>query len=906
MSRILRLDSTWERSHQIPWCMRHVVAVSAVALMLALYSPFLGTAVHAEHLADGALAWSAGENSGVELVPSPYSNPVFPGDAADPTVIRIGEHFYAAATESMYFGQHFRMGILRSTNLVHWDVVGEVFPDRLPTWVDSLAPSLWAPDLVEHHGRYYVYFSAREAPNRHGIGVAWSKSPEGPWTFSDQPLIVGDSFRHIDPMIFRDDDGTRYMYWGSAHGPILAAKLSDDGLSLIGEPRPVLYPAPGLPYQGLIEAPWVAKRGEHYYLFYSGNSPGEYAISVARSTSPLGPFLRNPNNPIVEENQHFRAPGHNAVVQDDAGQDWMVYHAYDRNRYGVGRHLMLDKIVWKDGWPTVNEGQGPSWTQQTAGPLISWSSPNAVETSLEPPLFDVARGKAAYASSIRGPQYDAAYAVDGTSATRWAPKKDDPSPWIVVDLGGKYRVRRTELRFRSTHFTRTTGDPALTHDPFRIEQHYFYRIEYSLDGDTWHIFADHTQPGQIAYPYIDKNDVTARYVRITITDVRSPQPDPGIFDFRIFGHRDFWIETPGWKVPVSNTSPVLVQSLAADIEHVVVEINGDQVYSGDNFPLGPVVEPAYLADGWHDIAVLVKRKGGGSQSAQAWFWVQNTDISSPVSGEILQGDVLVKADVRVASELIQNVRYTMEKVGESSEEEADSLAFTVYEGSSVPDDFVLDTKNLPDGTYELTVLVERTGEGTSTDTRAVRVHNWNILVDPLSGPQGLGWFGTREALKVVDRSEGWVFVSDDPQAFFGDGDRLAVDMRDESEGDLEFSEHGWDCRYLSEYLTWHMPALRRFSVWTYVRIEDGGDALEDVSISVSTDGKRWREVDFEVHDLGASEAGWHRLELRGDIAVRSAEEDIHYFRLAVKTDGHVAKGPQLGEVMLVGKRGATD
>jgi arabinan endo-1,5-alpha-L-arabinosidase len=61
------------------------------------------------------------------------------------------------------------------------------------------------------------------------------------------------------------------------------------------------------------------------------------------------------------------APGHNSVIRDEAGQDWMFYHAIDSGRRGEGRVMLMDKIVYKDGWPVVGKGI-PSETK-TPGPV---------------------------------------------------------------------------------------------------------------------------------------------------------------------------------------------------------------------------------------------------------------------------------------------------------------------------------------------------------------------------------------------------------------------------------------------------------------------------------------------------------------------------------------------------------
>ena len=57
----------------------------------------------------------------------------------------------------------------------------------------------------------------------------------------------------------------------------------------------------------------------------------------------------------------FVGPGHNAVVRDDAGDDWLLYYAYEEGEgYIEGtprRLLMLDRIDWSDGWLKVGDSR---------------------------------------------------------------------------------------------------------------------------------------------------------------------------------------------------------------------------------------------------------------------------------------------------------------------------------------------------------------------------------------------------------------------------------------------------------------------------------------------------------------------------------------------------------------------
>ncbi|HEX8214466.1 MAG TPA: family 43 glycosylhydrolase, partial [Allosphingosinicella sp.] len=117
----------------------------------------------------------------------------------------------------------------------------------------------------------------------------------------------------------------------------------------------------------------------YYYLFYSGDNccgpKAHYATLVARSRSATGPFetlaaaTDAGSSVILERRGTWLAPGHNAIVRDVRGRDWILYHAVDTRRprskpegeINTRRVMLLDPIVWRGGWPRV-EGDGPSST----------------------------------------------------------------------------------------------------------------------------------------------------------------------------------------------------------------------------------------------------------------------------------------------------------------------------------------------------------------------------------------------------------------------------------------------------------------------------------------------------------------------------------------------------------------
>ena len=307
------------------------------------------------------------------LPPGTFRNPIFNHDAADPSVIKGADGAYYLYTTQSDYARHVNIPVLRSLDLVHWQYVGDALPS-LPPWAGSQS---WAPQIDRAGNGYRLYFATQIAGTENfGIAVAVSQSPLGPFVNSAHPVVTGQGLTALDPYVLDLPGGRRVLYWGSWGSPLEAAALSRNGLSLAETPRPLLFPDPsgGTPYERLIEAPWILVHGGEYYLMYSGDrccsSNAHYAVMVARSSSPYGPFVRDPNNPILAGNAAFNAPGHNATITDAIGQDWIVYHAM-RPRDSGDRVLMMDRIDWTpDGWPTINGGSGPSGTP-VAAPIIS-------------------------------------------------------------------------------------------------------------------------------------------------------------------------------------------------------------------------------------------------------------------------------------------------------------------------------------------------------------------------------------------------------------------------------------------------------------------------------------------------------------------------------------------------------
>ena len=201
------------------------------------------------------------------------------------------------------------------------------------------------------------------------MAVADAASPQGPYT-DRGPLVCQDA-GSIDAAPVTDENGRRYLLWkedGNSQKrptPLWAQPLSPDGIKLVGEKQEILRnEAPREAH--LVEGPFVLRRADYFYMFYSADAccgrRCSYKLGVARSRKLLGPWERYDRNPILAGNEQWKCPGHGSTVDDPAGRTFLLYHAYHPSDFEfVGRQGLLDEVTWgEEGWPSINQGRGPS------------------------------------------------------------------------------------------------------------------------------------------------------------------------------------------------------------------------------------------------------------------------------------------------------------------------------------------------------------------------------------------------------------------------------------------------------------------------------------------------------------------------------------------------------------------
>ncbi len=319
-----------------------------------------------------------------------FANPVIDADFPDPHVINVDGTYYAYATT----GGGKNLQAATSEDLVEWEMLTDPLPELAawsgltPLFSDTPHQATWAPAAAQVDDSFILYYTtpALEMERPDGrpsqcIGVAVADDPAGPFVDESEAPIVcqSDLGGSIDSTYFRDEDGAQYLVWkndGNCCGietRFYIQELSPDGLTVIGEPTDMGVANDTIWERSVIEAPTLIARDGTYYLFFSGNdfASAAYAVGYATSEDVLGPYEDAEENPILKTERPAGGPGHQSVLEDEDGDLWMTYHAWDVSRIGYqngGRRSMwIDPLVIEDGAASV---QGP-----TAGPQPAPEAP---------------------------------------------------------------------------------------------------------------------------------------------------------------------------------------------------------------------------------------------------------------------------------------------------------------------------------------------------------------------------------------------------------------------------------------------------------------------------------------------------------------------------------------------------
>lgn len=278
--------------------------------------------------------------------------PNVPGDFPDPSIIKFGDYYYCSATSSNWAPG---FPILKSKNLKNWEWVANIFPEK-PEWVQN---SFWAPELYIDNDKVYVYYTARKVNGGLCVAVASADQPEGPFV-DHGPIVCEPVLGSIDGYAIRDENNKLYLTWktdGNSKNeptPIWAQEMNEERTALIGEKVELFRNE--LDWEGrLIEGQSIIKHNGYYYSFYSANGccgkNCTYVTGIARSKRLLGPWEKDPNNPVMMNEENWKCQGHGSPIRV-GDKNYYIYHGYNNDssvftgRQGLLREYKINDDDW--------------------------------------------------------------------------------------------------------------------------------------------------------------------------------------------------------------------------------------------------------------------------------------------------------------------------------------------------------------------------------------------------------------------------------------------------------------------------------------------------------------------------------------------------------------------------------
>ncbi len=350
------------------------LAAVAIALLAAACSgqPDAGAAAPGQRPRTDGPAEDAELRSGDATALSPVTGlllgrPIYPGDFADPFVLRVGDRFFAYATNTR--DVNVPVMVVEGSPIASY--LGEALPE-LPAWSEPGA--VWAPAVLATDDGYVLYYTTRvSGTTTQCISSAVAASPAGPFVDSSaEPMVCQrDLGGSIDPSVVVEADGTEWLLFKNDGNccdlptSIWVQRLGPDHRSLVGSPTR-LIDAAGTWDGGLIEGPSMVLAGGRVYLFYSGNAwdSANYGIGYAVCESITGPCHRpeGSDEPWMDSTTFASGPGGQEFFSA-LGDVWMVYHGWSG---GAGepegeRRLYVDVIAIDDGVPR-RLGARRTWT----------------------------------------------------------------------------------------------------------------------------------------------------------------------------------------------------------------------------------------------------------------------------------------------------------------------------------------------------------------------------------------------------------------------------------------------------------------------------------------------------------------------------------------------------------------
>lgn len=429
-------------------------------------------------------------------------------DVADPTVILYeGKWYLYASSGCSCYSDDFRT----------WKTL-----DRMEI------PVLSAPTVVKHNGK--IYLMGSNSP------IYEADDPWGP--FRELGMIRDGNGKVLcvrDPMLFADEDGRLYLYWGLGPDGIYGMELRTDcPIEGIGSPVSLIQFQEEHEWERLgawnqnrgmsfIEGAWMHKHNGAYYLIYSasGTCYRTYAWGAYRSGHPLGGFVYQKRNPVLRKKRGLvSGTGHGSVVEGPGGTLWAFYTIKMCYAAKYERRIAMDPAGFDENGDFFvrKPSEIPQWSP---GVVLSPEDGNAT------PLLPLTSEEQAYATSCV-PGHEALYALDESMLTWWQPEEKEVRSSLTVDLRAVFLISAVRLIFRDVGLDYENG---IGPGPFG------YLLEGCIDkeGEQFETLLDcsgNRTDYSVDYRTFEEREV--RCVRLTITS-RPPGICPGVISFTVFG-----------------------------------------------------------------------------------------------------------------------------------------------------------------------------------------------------------------------------------------------------------------------------------------------------------------------------------------------------------------------------------
>ena len=305
----------------------------------------------------------------------------------DPVMTKQNDTYYLFCTG-------WGISVWSSKDMKEWHQENPVFAEA-PQWakeaVKGFRGHIWAPDISFYNGKYYLYYSVSAfGKNTSCIGLATNVTldPDDPdFAWIDHGKVIQSfpaktNWNAIDPNLIVAEDGTPYLSWGSFWDGLKLVKMTPDATATAedmndiptiasrkkssSDPNPPsIDDNPKDAGGNAIEAPFIFKKGDYYYLFASidyccKGVNSTYKMIVGRSKTIPGPYLDKDGNDmatgggsiLLHGDENWYGVGHNSTYTFD-GTDYLVFHGYDANDEGKPK-LIIKELQWDaDKWPVV-------------------------------------------------------------------------------------------------------------------------------------------------------------------------------------------------------------------------------------------------------------------------------------------------------------------------------------------------------------------------------------------------------------------------------------------------------------------------------------------------------------------------------------------------------------------------